>query len=201
MLLFNVSKGNKGKKYFSKKRDMSDIVFAEKAEAFNRWFADNNKKLTQYLEVRRSYNCDVFNDSYLKMYENILFSGNKIENYMHYFIRSYYTNLMAEGIKQNRYCELLPNYDKSDVDSGYFREIEAKQSKLESDIMQYVYDNYDIRDFELFKMYISLKPAINYSSLSEITGVKAHNIQRAISRIKKGVLANKEFAERRRELV
>ena len=31
---------------------MSDVVFAEKAEAFNRWFADNNKKLTQYLEVR-----------------------------------------------------------------------------------------------------------------------------------------------------
>ena len=87
------------------------------------------------------------------------------------------------------------------MDSGYFLEIEAKQSKLESDIMQYVYDNYDIRDFELFKMYISLKPAINYTSLSEITGVKAHNIQRAISRIKKGVLANKEFAERRRELV
>lgn len=181
---------------------MSDAVFAEKAEAFNTWFAENNCKLVQYLKVRRAYDCDVFNDCYLKMYENILFSGNKVDNYMHYFVRSYYVNLMADGMKQNRYCEMKPHYDQSDTDTDTVSclEFEREQQRLESDIMAYVYENYDIRDFELFKMYVTLKPAINYYSLAEITGLKAHNIQRTICRIKKGVMENKDFSRRRREL-
>lgn len=199
MLLFNTKKSNKGKKYFSKKRDMSDAVFAEKAEDFNRWFTDNNAHLVQYLKVRRSYNCDVFNDCYLKVYENILFSGNNVENYMHYFIRSYYTNLMADNMQQNRFCELLPGHEKSDGDDADFEELATEQLKLELDIMDYVYQNYNIREFELFKMYVSLKPAVNYYSLADITGLKAHKIQRTICRIKKGVTENKDFVRRRRE--
>jgi hypothetical protein len=199
MLLFNTKKSNKGKKYFSKKRGASDAVFAEEAEAFNRWFADNNTRLMQYLKARRSYDCDVFNDNYLKIYENILFSGNSVENYMHYFIRSYYINLMADSMQQNRFCELLPGYDKSDAETNSLMETEVEQVKLELDIMNYVYENYDIREFELFKMYVRLKPAVNYHSLAEITGLKAHNIQRTICRIKKGVMDNKDFVRRRKQ--
>jgi len=199
MLLFNTKKSNKGKKYFCKKRDMSDAVFAEKAEDFNRWFAENNTNLVQYLKVRRSYDCDVFNDCYLKMYENILFSGNSVQNYMHYFVRSYYTNLMADGIQQNRFCELLPGYEKSDGEDTDLDELATEQLKLELDIMDYVYQNFDIREFELFKMYVSLKPAVNYYSLADITGLKPHSIQRTICRIKKGVAGNKDFVRRRRQ--
>lgn len=201
MLLFNTNRSNKGKKYFKKKEGVQDIVYAEKAEEFNTWFIENSMEVVQYLTVRNYFDCDIFNDSYIKMYENILYTGTKIENYRYYFVRSYFTNLMAGCIRQNRYCELLPNHEKSDTDIQYFAELEAKQQKLEKDIFDYVYENYGIRDFELFKMYINLKPAINYASLADITGLKEHNIQRTISKIKKGVRANKEFKKRRAELV
>ncbi|MDR2951555.1 MAG: hypothetical protein LBV71_20385 [Prevotella sp.] len=201
MLLFNTNRSNKGKKYFKKKEGVQDVVYAEKAEAFNVWFVENNKEVIQYLTVRNYFDCDVFSESYLKMYENILYTGTNVENYRYYFVRSYFTNLMANGIKQNRYCELLPHYDKADTDTQYFAELQDKQQKLEKDIFDYVYKNYSIRDFELFKMYINLKPAINYASLADITGIREHNIQRAISKIKKGVRANKEFKKRREELV
>lgn len=104
-------------------------------------------------------------------------------------------------MRNNRYTQLLPNFDRSDTDVEYFVEQEAKQKKLESDIFGYIYNNYNIRDFELFKMYITLKPAVNYLSLSNITGLKAHNIQRTISKIKKDIRHNREFDKRCKEVL
>ncbi|MFV0468490.1 MAG: hypothetical protein ACK5MK_06140, partial [Dysgonomonas sp.] len=63
-----------------------------------------------------------------------------------------------------------------------------------------VYANYDLREFELFKMYVSLKPAVNYDSLSEITQVKAYSIQRIVSKIKKDIQENQDFFRRWKEV-
>ncbi|MDR0825216.1 MAG: hypothetical protein LBN74_08990 [Prevotella sp.] len=201
MLLFNTNRSNKGKKYFKKNEGVRDFVYAEKAEAFNRWFEQNNRSVIEYLSARNFFDSDIFNDSYLKMYENILYSGNDVDYYRFYFVRSYFTNLMADRISRNRYCEFLPCHEQSDADILSFAESEANVRKLEKDILNFVYVNYNIRDFELFKMYISLKPAVNYASLAKITGLKAHNIQRSISKIRKSVRANNEFMKRRGKLI
>lgn len=196
MLLFNKNRNNKGKKYIRKKKDI-DLVFAEKAELFNQWFKDNHSPVMDYLKDCQHFDGDAFNECYLKIYDNVLYSGLEIENYRSYFIRSYFTILMDSKQKQNRFCEIQPNHDKEDIDPEYFSEIDEKQKLLESDILDYVYSKYNIRDFELFKMYMNLKPAVNYSMLSEITGIKKHNIQRTISKIKKDLKDNQEFNRRR----
>lgn len=203
MILGNSFGKNKGKKYFIRgKHDKNpDTLYAEKAEKFNTWFSQNYSKLVQALKDKYIFDDDTVNDTYIRVYENILFCGIKIECYKSYFFRSYYTNYVNDSIKNNRYTQLLPNFDRSDTDTEYFVDLEAKQKKLESDIFGYIYSNYDIRDFELFKMYITLKPAVNYLSLSNITGLKAHNIQRTISKIKKDIRRNREFDKRCREVL
>jgi len=203
MILGNSFGKNKGKKYFIKgKHDQNpDILYAEKAEEFNTWFGRNYTALVKLLKDKYMFDDDTVNDTYIKMYENILFCGIEIACYKSYFFRSYYTNYVNGSMKSNRYVSLLPGLEKPDTDTEYFMEIEAKQKKLESDIIDYIYSNYDIRDFELFKMYISLKPAVNYISLAGITGLKSHNIQRTISRIKKDIRKNREFDRRRKEVL
>lgn len=199
MLLFDTKKSNKGKTY-ARKADI-DAVFAEKAEEFNSWFKSNSKELVSYLTGKNYYDCDSFNEAYLKIYDLILFSGIEIGNYKAYYLRSYFTLLQDVKVYQNRFCELLPNADKADLETDYIYQLEAEIRCLENDIFQYIYSKYDLQDFELFKMYVSLKPAVNYVTLAKITGVKSHNIQRIISKIKKDIRSNKEFTKRRKELL
>lgn len=191
--------GNKGKKYIRKCK--IDSVYAARAEDFNLWFSQNIKEIEEYFTIRYMFDYDVFSDCFLAIYENILFSGIEIKNYASHFRSSYYRRLGDSKEMQNRYCELLPNYDKSDIDNNFFDEIEVKAKELESDIFGYIYSKYDVRDFELFKMYMSLKPAVNYDTLAQITKLKAHNIQRTISKIKKDIRDNKDFANRRKEIL
>lgn len=202
MILGNSFGKNKGKKYFIRRKHNHnpDILHAEEAERFNEWFGRNYLALMQDLKSKYAYGEDAMNDTYIRMYESILYSGLEINDYKSYFFRSYYTNYVNDSMRNNRYTPLLPNFDKSDTDSEYFAEIEAKQQKLENDIFNYIYSNYDIRDFELFKMYITLKPAVNYISLADITGVKLHNVQRIIAKIKKDIRRNHDFSRRWRDV-
>ncbi len=193
--IFNNGK-NKGKKY-TRKKDI-DSLYAEKAEDFNTWFLNNHENIKLYLEDIKSYDSDSFNDCYLKIYDIVLYSGVDINNYRYYFIQSYLSILLNSKIKENRYCEFLPIHEKEE-DNKHL-DIEDKQRALEKDILNYVYLNHSIRNFELFKMYMSLKPAVNYSSLSKITGVKSYTIQRVISKIKKDIRNNEEFRKRRDKL-
>lgn len=197
MILGNSNGNNKGKKYLRKNE--IDIVFAERADHFNNWFSKNYNALKNKLIEVGIFDEDIFNDTYYNVYEKILLSDLQINSYMGYLMRAYYTNHILIRSKEKRYCELV--FDREDTDSDYFSELEEKSKQLETDIFNYIYSKYNIRDFELFKMYMSLKPAVNYSTLAKITGLKSHNIQRIISKIKKDIRNNKEFAKRRKELL
>lgn len=203
MILGNSFGKNKGKKYFMRgKHDQNpDILYAEMAEEFNTWFGQNYSNMVMALKEKYIFDDDTTNDTYIKIYENILFCGIKIECYRSYFFRSYYTNYINSSMRNSRFIELTPNYDKLDNNSEDIIELEAKQKKLEADIFNYIYANYNIRDFELFKMYMSLKPAINYVSLSNITGLKTHKIQNTICKIKKDIRRNREFEKRCKEVL
>lgn len=198
MKLGNSNGNNKGKKYLRKSE--VDLVYAFKADEFNTWMTDNYLKVMQFLKEKNIYEADVFSDTYEKIYEKIFYSDMIGNDYRGYFQRAYYTNYINSRVQNNRYIELWENYDKDDVDSEYFAEMEAKQTKLENDIMEYIYLNYSIREYEIFRMYINLKPAINYHSLAEITGMKYHHIQSIVAKIKSDVQRNKAFSMRRNEL-
>lgn len=199
MRLGNSFGNNKGKRYLRKEE--IDQVYAIKAEDFNKWMSQNYSSLVCFLKDRNIFDEDVFNETYEKIYEKILYSDIKGGDYRAYFQRAYYTNVINSKVQNNRFTELLPIHERDNVDTEYFAEIEQKQIKLENDIMDYIYSNYEIRDYEIFKMYVNLKPAINYETLAEITGVKSHNIAYIISKIKKDICNNKDFAKRRKEIL
>lgn len=198
IVLGNSKRQNKGKKYI--KKDDIDLVYAEEAEHFNNWFANKYNVIVEFIKNNDILDKDILHKTYCNVYDKILSSGIDGNDYMPYFRRAYFTNFINTQKKESRYCELLLNTDKEDNDITYFSEIEEKQKRLEQDIINYIYINYSLRDFELFKMYMNLKPAINYISLSKITGVMPYTIQRTISKIKKDISNNTEFLKRRNNL-
>lgn len=146
------------------------------------------------------YDEDVVNDTFLRIYDNILYGGIDIEHFRSYFMRAYFTNLIQGNIRDKRYSSISPYYDREDT-SDYDPEIDLAQKQLEEDIFTYVYQRYQVHEFELFKMYVCLKPAVNYAALSELTKLKVHQIQFIVSKIKKDICRNREFTVRRRALV
>lgn len=201
MRLGNSKGNNKGKKYFMRGGNSLIPVKGgeESADKFKCWFEKAYPSLVRELRQKSIYDEDAMNDTYLKIWENLMYSGLRILDFRSYFMRSFYTNLMNTTIRGNRYCEMTPGYDEADAGSTYDLDLERRQQKLELDIFDYVYDKYSVREFELFKMYMCLKPAVNYGVLSEITALKTHQIQFTISKIKKDLCRHKEFLVRRRE--
>lgn len=195
MVLGNSYGNNKGKKYLRKNE--IDIVYAAKAEHFNNWISENYNSLIHFLKSKEIFESDVFHETYNSIYEKILYSDIQCSDYWPYIMRAYYTNFINNKCKEKRYCELLPNCDVEDLNNDIELEQEEIQKRLSNDVFDYVYSNYGISEFELFKMYMSLKPAINYPKLAIITNMKSHEIQKIISMIKRDV--QKEFSERRKE--
>lgn len=201
MKLGNSKGNNRGKKYFMRGiGNMKPVAGGlDKADRFRQWFEKAYHSLVRELRQKNIYDEDAMNDTYLKIWENLVYSNLNILEYRSYFMRSFYTNLMNTTIRAGRYCEMMPGYDAEDDDLVYDFELERRQQQLETDIFDYVYDRYSVREFELFKMYMCLKPAMNYGVLSEITSLKVHQIQFTISKIKKDLCRHKEFIARRRE--
>ncbi|MBB4037015.1 hypothetical protein GGR21_002929 [Dysgonomonas hofstadii] len=202
MKLGNSKGNNTGKKYHIRKRDEQKEpkpANQKRAEEFNKWFAENYQLLINFLISKNSYDEDVFNATYIRMSEKLLFTGEKIDDYRAYFHRSYYTNYILDKTRESRYVP-LPSYTNLEAHHSNPYEREWMQTKLELDIFDYVYDRYELREFELFKMYISLKPAINYHTLAQITHVQVHNIQRIVSRILSDIRSNKELVGRYKEI-
>lgn len=201
MRLGNSKGNNKGKKYFMRgSRDLSPVAGGEeKAAKFKQWFEKAYPSLVRELVQKNIYDEDAMNDTYLKIWENLTYSNLAILDNRSYFMRSFYTNLMNTTIRGGRYCEMAPGYDAADDDTAYDFDLERRQQRLEVDIFDYVYDKYSVREFELFKMYMCLKPAVNYGALSELTSLKVHQIQFVISKIKKDLCRHREFTARRRE--
>ncbi|MDR1503682.1 MAG: hypothetical protein LBT43_14645 [Prevotella sp.] len=202
MKLGNSNGNNTGKKYFIRGRDDRDEpqpAHRKKADEFNRWFTENHQSLVNFLIGKYAYNEDVFYTTYMRISEKILYSGMIVKDYKAYFHRSYFTNYIQDSEKESRYVA-IPVHHRLEAHHSNPHEHERMQTKLEDDIFDYVYRRYDLREFELFKMYITLKPAVNYHTLAAITHVQAHKIQRIVSRILTDIRSNKVLVGRYREV-
>lgn len=202
MRLGNSKGNNTGKKYVMRGKHDKQATRqgTEKALKFSQWFTKTYTSLVCELKGKLIFDDDVLGDTFLRIYENMLYTGIELQNNRSYFMRSYFTNYIQNNMKSNRYCQLPVYYDAADT-GEYNLELEMHQRQLEEDIFSYVYERYDVREFELFKMYVSLKPAINYYVLADMTNMKAHQIQSIVSKIKKDIRHNIVFINRRKELV
>jgi len=202
MILGNTNGNNRGKKYLKNKNICHSKCHPEKATHFNTWFEENIRPLKVQLfnKYHHISNEDIFNDTYLRIYERIYYTGFQIADYKSYFCRAFYTNHVQEISKYNRFIDFEPNISIHDEDNSPEKETEQQHRRLEEDIFDYVYHHFDIREYEIFKMYMRLKiqgKYMNYEILARIINneeYKVHNIQAIISRIKKSV--SKEFSDR-----
>lgn len=202
MKLGNTAGKNKGKKYLKIKGD--EVITVEnqaKADHFKYWFGEMYNRLRNELIQKGTCDEDVLNETFLRIHDKILFGGLFIKDYKAYFHRAFFTNYMQVVIDQSK--GILSGIDgldfEEDIDSD-LPLIEAK-ARLENDIFDYVHSKYSLRDFELFKMYIRLKPTITYTQMSGMTGLSVTLISDAVSKIRKDVRARKVFLVRREATV
>lgn len=202
MILGNTNGNNRGKKYLKNKNICKSKCYPDKATHFDTWFVQNVRPLKVQLfnKYYHPSNEDVFNDTYLRIHERIYYTGFRIEDYKSYFCRAFYTNHVQELCKSNRFTDFELNDNISEDDNTPEAELELLHRRLEEDIFDYVYRHFDIREYEVFKMYMRLKiqgKYMNYEILADIInndGYKVHNIQAIISKIKKAV--SREFSDR-----
>lgn len=202
MILGNTNGNNRGKKYFKNKNICHSKCHPDKATHFNTWFEQNIRPLKVQLfnKYHHPSNEDIFNDTYVRIYERVYYTGLRIADYKSYFCRAFYTNHVQEMAKGNRFADSEPNDNIQDEDHSTENELEAIHRQLEEDIFDYVYHHFDIREYEIFKMYMRLKiqgKYMNYQILADIINnddYKVHNIQSIISRIKKDV--SEKFSDR-----
>ncbi len=195
LTIFN-KETNEGKTYLTKK-DEIDLLYACRAESFNKWFESSSHELEQYLKNRGRFDGGVFTEAYLKVFENILYRGNDVGNYKGFFLSSYFRILLNDSVYQNRFCELT-NYDeKDDTDIEHYTDIDEANRSFEKNIFEYVYSFYPLSEYEIFKTYINNQPTISYKSLAEITGQKYWYVQRIVSTIIQDIKENKEKIKNR----
>lgn len=203
MRLGNSKGNNTGKKYFKRgKHDQHEPIpeHIYKANEFNKWFSMNYQEIANFLKTKSIYNEDVFNTTFMRISEKLLFAGPIIKDYKAYFHRSYFTNYILEKEKEKRYIPLPLYENKNEVHHINPMEYENNCQQLEKDILEYVHNNYKSNEFEIFRVYTTSESKINYQQLSEISHTKTHSIQRIISKIIKDLRSNKEFINRYREI-
>lgn len=219
MILGNSLKQNAGKKYITK-NTIKEVTPENqlKADEFKDWFGLNYNLLVAEQTRKQTLNEDILIDTFFKLYHKQQQQGN-IEDYKSYFSRAYFTNYFQNNIKEEKkkqnhiYLNLIdkeyedsfntlhiiPIEDNDDKE----RELEIlnKTDELLSETFQYITDKYSVQQFELFRMYMFLKPHISYKKLSDITNLSIKYISQTISTIKKDIQDNQELLSKRKKLI
>lgn len=219
MILGNSKKQNTGKKYITKNTTKEITPENQtKADEFKNWFGDNYILLVEEQKRKQTLNEDILIDTFFKLYHKQQQSGD-IEDYKSYFSRAYFTNYFQNNIKgekkkQNHIylnlidkdyedsfntLDVLPIEDTEDKEKEL--ELQSKTDELLTDTFQYITDKYSMQQFELFKMYMFLKPHISYKKLSDITNLSIKYISETISTIKKDIQDNQELILKRKKLI
>lgn len=219
MILGNSLKQNKGKKYITK-NTLKEVSLENqlKADEFKEWFGSQYNILVAEQQRKQTLNEDILIDTFFKLYNKQQQSGD-IEDYKSYFSRAYFTNYFQNNIKEEKKkqnhiylnlidkeyedsfntLDIIPIEDNDDKE----RELEKlnKTDELLTETFQYITEKYTIQQFELFRMYMFLKPHISYKKLSDITNLSIKYISQTISTIKKDIQDNQELISKRKKLI
>lgn len=219
MILGNSLKQNKGKKYITK-NTLQEVTPENqiKADSFKNWFGNNYKLLVEEQTRKQTLNEDILIDTFFKLYHKQQQSGD-IGDYKSYFSRAYFTNYFQNNIKEEKKkqnhiylnlidkeyedsfntLDLIPLEDEEDKERTI--EIQSRTDELLNETFQYITDKYSMQEFELFRMYMFLKPHISYKRLSDITNLSIKYISQTISTIKRDIQDNQELIDKRKKLI
>ena len=219
MILGNSLKQNTGKKYITK-NTIKEVSPENqlKADEFKEWFGDQYNLLVAEQQRKQTLNEDILIDTFFKLYHKQQQQGN-IEDYKSYFSRAYFTNYFQNNIKEEKkkqnhiYLNLIDkeyedSFNTLDIipiedndDKEHELEKLNKTDELLNETFQYITEKYTIQQFELFRMYMFLKPHISYKKLSDITKLSIKYISQTISTIKRDIQDNQELISKRKKLI
>lgn len=201
MKLGNSGGNNTGKKYLTRSNISEKRLRAsdyERLDDFNTWYVDNFDELKNFLISKNTYDDDVFNDTYVRICEILLYTDSEILSYKSYFHRSYYTNYIQSRTKETRYQSLngsRTEYELADTSDQELERIEI-QLRLYDDTLDYIKNNFSELHYAVFVSYISLEKK-NYQTVACEMGIPCHKVQRIVSTIKTSIRQNEKLIRQR----
>lgn len=203
MILGNTNGRNKGKKYIVKSKIDYNTAPPKcnvaRADNFRLWFTDAHPKLVRVFNDQNIYDEDTYNDTYLLIFERIMYGGLIVNDFKTYFIRSFFTNRILNFKRNNRYVydeNALSNLSQQiDESSSLINEM-LELSGMYELIISFVKRNYPEEDFKIFKLNLLDTPRLNYIEIGLYLGIPAHQIRKKILEIKEHICNNKQILQK-----
>lgn len=203
MRLGNSGGKNKGKKYL--KITGNETVTPEnrqKAEYFTQWFGENYVRLQRELIHKGTHDEDTINETFLRIYDKILFGGLEIADYKAYFHRAFFTNYMQNLMKYNKVVQMHVNESSAvePIDETFeILEIENEKRQLCDHVLDFVKQKFDTPSYNLFVAYLNTGEK-NYQNVVEQTHVPYETVAHVIGGIKRKIKANQNFMRIRKAM-
>lgn len=197
MRLGNKGGKNKGKKYL--KITGNETITPEnraKSEKYKEWFGKNYQHLQFELAAKRTYDEDILNDTFIRIFEKILYGGLDIADNKAYFHRAFFTNYVQESINKTKIAHLTVSEDYATYfieDSFEDREeVQLKNQNYEN-MLESVKDKFGESGYNLFTTYLQLGE-YKYKLLSETTNTPQREVKQRMSKIKRHIQKDRQFA-------
>jgi len=203
MKLGNTGGKNKGKKYL--KITGNEIVTEEnrqKANSFAIWFGNHYERLQRELIAKNTIDEDQMNETYLKIFEKILYGGLEILDYKSYFHRAFFTNYIQSSVKKNRIERAFLTEDHAVViidESDEEAERNALKDELYKDVLQYVRNKTDEAVYNLFINYVTIGKN-RYEHVAAEMNLPVDKVADTLVSLKQSIRKNKHFRARRRDM-
>lgn len=164
---------------------------------FDRWFESAYYRLRRQLSTFRPLDEDVFHDTYLRVRQCLLFSGEEMVDYTAYFLESYRCNRLKRSMFESRFCHPEDYFfqslgDEQDRETEMQNEVE----QLAADILKYVRRKTTPQEYRIFCLK-TVFPVCSYSELSLYTGIPASTLYRRVTALKTAVLHEGVFFVRK----
>ena len=187
MTLGNTNGNNRGKKYLKLNgTEVATICNQYKYNLFSVWFSQNYHKIKNQIISKTSFNNDVFNDTFLKVSNKILYGGLDIKNYTSYFSRAYFTNY----ISHHDYVKLIPLELVSNEVPDH-NDTQHSLSEFTEDVMAYVLKRYNKTQYDIFYTYFTqIEEKTTFRKLASLHNISTFTVHYTINMIIKDIRNN-----------
>nr|DAP11244.1 MAG TPA: putative RNA polymerase [Caudoviricetes sp.] len=167
---------------------------------FDRWFESEYYRLRNQLSTYRPLNEDVFHDTYLRVRQCLLFSGEEMVDYTAYFLESYRCNRLKRSLFEARFYHPEDSFFQAlGEEPAQEPEIQKEVERLATDILKYVRGITTPQEYRIFCLK-SAFPGCSYGELSLYTGMSISALYRRVTALKTAVLHEGVFLIRKQYL-
>ena len=167
---------------------------------FDRWFGAAYYRLRRQLSTFYPLNEDVFHDTYLRVRQCLLFSGEEMADYTAYFLESYRCNRLKCSLFEGRFYHPEDYFFQSlGEEPGLETETQKEVEQLATDILKYVRKITTPQEYRIFCLK-TVFPACSYGELSLYTGIPVSTLHRRVTALKTAVLHEGVFLMRKQYL-